>query len=493
MKKVLFALAFAALMLPASLRAQITAPWEPDFSDPDVLADWTLDPDSSFITYQDAYLMGYYGGSAITPAITIPADGNNMSLMYAVYGSADYAEYNIAGYYAVILHQGANTDTVDAYYTYTGGQFMQMIIPLDSYAGQTINVEFFFENDMFGGSMVAFADVKIIVTNTPIYAISGPSTVKTNEENTYSAYRFAGNLNNVSYSWFSSIGNVTPSNGEEAIVTYTTGGTDTLCLIVTNDYGADTAYKLIEVVECNTITEFPWLEDFEGSDNDCWSFHNLSSDNGMRIASSRYARSGDNVLFGAYNDDEDANQWAISPAITLPANANNFNIRYYISLSNWEGIMTSYEVRVSTTGTDIEDFTNLIHTETGSSMDSSYNYAERLHSLSDFAGQTIYIAFHNMTAQGGDAMWIDDITVGAVLDIESAEEANIAIYPNPVRDMLTVNGENVKNVEIIDVNGRVVLNSNRAGQIDMSELSDGVYMVRVMSENGVSTKKIVKK
>ena len=98
-----------------------------------------------------------------------------------------------------------------------------------------------------------------------------------------------------------------------------------------------------------------------------------------------------------------------------------------------------------------------------------------------------------MTAQGGDAMWIDDITVGAVLDIESAEEANIAIFPNPVRDMLTVNGENVKNVEIIDVNGRVVLNSNRAGQIDMSELSDGVYMVRVMSENGVSTKKIVKK
>lgn len=493
MKKVLFALAFAALMLPASLRAQITAPWEPDFSDPNVLADWTIDPDSAFITYMDTYLMGYYGGSAITPAITIPTNANNMSLVYDVYGDAQYASYNIAGIYAVIVHQGTNTDTVDMYYTYTGGQFLHMVLPLDSYAGQDINVEFFFQNDMLGGSMVAFAGVKIAETNLPLYYISGPTTVKINEENTYSAVHIEGNLNNVSYSWFSSIGNITPSNGEEAIVTYTTTGTDTLCLIVTNDYGADTSYFLVNVIDCNAITEFPWLEDFEGSDNDCWSFHNLSSDNGMRIASSRYARSGDNVLFGAYNDDEDANQWAISPAITLPANANNFNIRYYISMSNWEGIMTSYEVRVSTTGTDIEDFTNLIHTETGSSMDSSYNYAERLHSLSDFAGQTIYIAFHNMTAQGGDAMWIDDITVGAVLDIESAEEANIAIYPNPVRDMLTVNGENVKNVEIIDVNGRVVLNSNRAGQIDMSELSDGVYMVRVMSENGVSTKKIVKK
>ena len=122
------------------------------------------------------------------------------------------------------------------------------------------------------------------------------------------------------------------------------------------------------------------------------------------------------------------------------------------------------------------------------------HYAKHSVSLENFAGQTIYVAFRHHNCTDNFRLNIDDIHVGNTLGIENAEnEANVAIYPNPVRNMLNIEGNNVKNVEVIDMDGRVVLTNDRAGQIDMSNLSDGVYMVRVMSENGVSTKKIVKK
>ena len=59
--------------------------------------------------------------------------------------------------------------------------------------------------------------------------------------------------------------------------------------------------------------------------------------------------------------------------------------------------------------------------------------------------------------------------------------------------MLTIEGNDVKNVEVIDMNGRVVLTNDRAGQLDMSTLAEGVYMVRVMSLSGVTAQKVVKK
>ena len=46
---------------------------------------------------------------------------------------------------------------------------------------------------------------------------------------------------------------------------------------------------------------------------------------------------------------------------------------------------------------------------------------------------------------------------------------------------------------MLDVNGRTVMTEKNVNTIDMTELANGVYFVRVITNDGISTQKIVKK
>jgi hypothetical protein len=70
----------------------------------------------------------------------------------------------------------------------------------------------------------------------------------------------------------------------------------------------------------------------------------------------------------------------------------------------------------------------------------------------------------------------------------------VALYPNPVQDILSINTVNaIKSVEVYNLQGQKVLVSNQS-QINLSNLSAGMYMVRIEDENNaVNTKRIIKK
>lgn len=86
-----------------------------------------------------------------------------------------------------------------------------------------------------------------------------------------------------------------------------------------------------------------------------------------------------------------------------------------------------------------------------------------------------------------------NITIGAGAGINDVNAANVALYPNPATDKLNVVADGVKTIEIIDATGRVVMTRYQAGSIDVSALANGIYMVRTMTNEGVSVQKIVKK
>ena len=67
--------------------------------------------------------------------------------------------------------------------------------------------------------------------------------------------------------------------------------------------------------------------------------------------------------------------------------------------------------------------------------------------------------------------------------------SNLSIYPNPVKDVLTIEGSYIS-VDIIDVSGKLVLSSEYVKTINVKSLSDGVYMLNIKTENGVAVKKI---
>ena len=95
------------------------------------------------------------------------------------------------------------------------------------------------------------------------------------------------------------------------------------------------------------------------------------------------------------------------------------------------------------------------------------------------------------------------ITIGGEVSITDVNDGNgIAVYPNPTSGLLTICDMRcaICDIAIFDVIGRavVVAQSHIAHRtshiaLDLSNLPAGVYFIRITTENGIVTKKVVKK
>jgi hypothetical protein len=80
------------------------------------------------------------------------------------------------------------------------------------------------------------------------------------------------------------------------------------------------------------------------------------------------------------------------------------------------------------------------------------------------------------------------------LSINDNEENDIHIYPNPTTEWLFISStSSIKNIELYDILGKKVLNVANNHQIDLSSLYSGVYFIKITSDKGEITKKIIKK
>lgn len=108
------------------------------------------------------------------------------------------------------------------------------------------------------------------------------------------------------------------------------------------------------------------------------------------------------------------------------------------------------------------------------------------------AADTTWIFYNQMgTAPAGDCLLLGT----AIGDIQNSD---IQIYPNPFDDELTIQtiGNREYSVELTTVTGRTVYQSKMEGnshRVNLSELSSGIYLVRMKSENLVSVRKVIKK
>jgi hypothetical protein len=76
-------------------------------------------------------------------------------------------------------------------------------------------------------------------------------------------------------------------------------------------------------------------------------------------------------------------------------------------------------------------------------------------------------------------------------DIPENEKETLTVFPNPVKDRLTVKTENLQSVEVYNLVGQLVMTS-ALPIVDMSDLNQGIYFVRVMAEGKTVTKRVVK-
>jgi len=101
----------------------------------------------------------------------------------------------------------------------------------------------------------------------------------------------------------------------------------------------------------------------------------------------------------------------------------------------------------------------------------------------------------------------DTSQIPAPNNISTSEENglnSIIIYPNPVKDQLTINNEQliINNVDICDITGKTILtphssfltpHSSFLIPIDVSTLPQGIYLIKIYTENGVTIEKFIKK
>jgi hypothetical protein len=112
----------------------------------------------------------------------------------------------------------------------------------------------------------------------------------------------------------------------------------------------------------------------------------------------------------------------------------------------------------------------------------------------------------------GDVSWFADNNkpainlnfnpnITSVSNVKS-EITNINVYPNPAIDLVRIGISLDKNTNVIinlfDINGKVIITENlrnRSGifehNISTSNLSDGIYTLQIITDNGVSTKKVI--
>ncbi|WP_179007696.1 DUF7619 domain-containing protein [Winogradskyella forsetii] len=82
------------------------------------------------------------------------------------------------------------------------------------------------------------------------------------------------------------------------------------------------------------------------------------------------------------------------------------------------------------------------------------------------------------------------------LSIAESDFSNLTVYPNPVKDILLIsNNSEISTVEISSILGKQILSKSVdafATEIDLSKFSDGVYFVKIKSDNGEKIVKVLK-
>jgi hypothetical protein len=135
-------------------------------------------------------------------------------------------------------------------------------------------------------------------------------------------------------------------------------------------------------------------------------------------------------------------------------------------------------------------------TLTANQAGANYQWLDCDNNKSPIAGATNQS--YTATANGNYAVAVDDgmcfdtSTCYAVtgLSIYHLSSANINIYPNPTNGTITVEGEHIMSIQIIDAHGQLIKQTESA-VINLSGEAKGIYFIQVKTKDGFAIHKLV--
>jgi len=214
-----------------------------------------------------------------------------------------------------------------------------------------------------------------------------------------------------------------------------------------------------------------------------------------------YADGGDGNALYTYNSTTAvSNAWGYSRALSLQAGevvTVQFKTRLYTTDPLGTSTPMNLDVTVGSSQSSTAQTTVIASiTESGDAQ-----YTLRTATYTAPSTGVYHFGFHNNSPAGATQtfLFFDTLAFTSVLSSPQFDSSIFSVSPNPANDFISVKNSdniNINSIEMTDLNGRVVKTakySNTAEvQLSISDLAQGVYMIKIVSDKGIVTKKVIK-
>jgi hypothetical protein len=85
----------------------------------------------------------------------------------------------------------------------------------------------------------------------------------------------------------------------------------------------------------------------------------------------------------------------------------------------------------------------------------------------------------------------NDYTNGETSSLSDAELEEIAFYPNPTKGLISFS-KSIEKIEVVDISGKILLSFSNVREINIGDLPEGSYLLRLHSNENSVLRKIVK-
>jgi len=222
----------------------------------------------------------------------------------------------------------------------------------------------------------------------------------------------------------------------------------------------------------------------------CTTSQNAGTGNNWRTANNPGVGFNSKVLNYPWNGSNAANAWFYTNTVSLVA-GTTYNVSYQYG-NDFSFYTESMKVAYGATANATAMTTVIADHPTINQATMQSNTATFTPAVS---GDYV-IGFHAYSIANQNQLYLDNIVVEVNLSSDNFDRNAFTAYPNPVKDVLNISYvQNISNVAIFNIIGQQMLmvdmNANK-GQVDMSNMPSGTYLVKVTTENAVKTIKVIK-
>ncbi|HQQ21494.1 MAG TPA: choice-of-anchor J domain-containing protein, partial [Bacteroidales bacterium] len=258
----------------------------------------------------------------------------------------------------------------------------------------------------------------------------------------------------------------------------------------TSAWGGPVAFKTKK--DCVPITTIPYTEGFEGDvfPPECWevvNFHSSPTSN-WHIAAGNTGN-GAEVL---WSDDSMMDEWLISPKFDFSAVTSSIELSFDVMMSyTWMVENEGADLNVKTSTDGGSTWTNVWREEDLGYFESWTYYNPKVN-FNHLMGQSnVKFAFHFYGNDGAQTV-VDNVKIDYATGIREVDPNQVKIYPNPSDGIVNIVATEASHITIYDMVGKLI-STHRvdAQEVLTIQQSSGLYIVKVETEKGISSYKLV--